>query len=73
MLRGLLELLFGCRHPRETWPQRRSNRTGRPAGVPESGVPYVVCLDCGRERDHTLLDADQRRSAQISVPLKEER
>jgi hypothetical protein len=38
----LLALLFGCSHPRTTFPitpGRRGFRTGT----------YVVCLDCGKE------------------------
>lgn len=34
---ALLELLFGCRHRRKTFPLTKSNDT------------YVVCLDCGKE------------------------
>jgi hypothetical protein len=37
----VLELLFGCRHHRRTWPLSVVAGQRRAA--------YTVCLDCGRE------------------------
>jgi len=46
--RGLLDLLFGCRHrslsfPRSDKALRRRSYASHPTGM------YVVCLDCGKE------------------------
>ena len=37
MLQSIFNALFGCSHPRTTFPLTRASRT------------YVVCLDCGQE------------------------
>jgi len=51
---SLLLSVFGCSHRHETWPMKPQNRVGR---VIRSEPSYRVCLDCGREREYTLLDA----------------
>jgi hypothetical protein len=50
------EFLFGCPHARESWPMRRRDRRGR---FQVHRPSYRVCLDCGHERDYTLLDGPQ--------------
>lgn len=40
----LLDYLFGCSHPKTTFPQ-----TIRAGGTKRT---YIVCLDCGREWDY---------------------
>jgi len=44
----LLDLLFGCRHKRHTFPMsaKPGQRRSEAAAIP--GM-YVVCLDCGKE------------------------
>ena len=43
-MKALLHLLFGCAHPRTTFPQSRGG-----AHFPRC---YVVCLCCGREFEY---------------------
>ena len=58
MMQHIAEFLVSCfvlcGHDHESWPQRRRNLAGRFVGP-----SYRVCLDCGREREYTLLDAPQ--------------
>jgi len=55
-LQSAIDWLFGCPHPRESFPQRRRDRRRR---IQHHRPSYRVCLGCGRERDYTLLDAPQ--------------
>lgn len=50
----LVSWFVPCGHWHESWPQRRRNRAGRFVGP-----SYRVCLECGREREYTLLDPPQ--------------
>lgn len=47
MLTKMMNAVFGCRHPRYSFPitMRANARRGT---VARTGT-YVVCLDCGRE------------------------
>jgi len=47
-LRYILSFLLGCTHRHETRPLRRRMRNGKLNYYKPS---YVVCVDCGRERD----------------------
>ena len=49
MLRAVLNLLFGCVHPRTTFPLTvgRKSSTWNAPTMPEG--TYVVCLECGKE------------------------
>ena len=61
MMRSLLASLFGCAHPRTTFPI-----LPRAHGKRAQGNPYVVCLECGKtfEYDwHTM-----RQGAEIHIP-----
>ena len=40
----LLELLFGCKHERQTFPM-----SAKPSQRRSEAAAYVVCLDCGKE------------------------
>ena len=49
MIAGLIDLLFGCRHSRYSFPV---TIRGKAARRPQAGAltgTYVACLDCGRE------------------------
>ena len=46
MLASLLDSLFGCSHPRITFPLTPSHKM---ASATNRHGTYVVCLDCGRE------------------------
>jgi hypothetical protein len=48
MFGRLMDLLFGCRHSRYSFPLTIRAGTRRSANSTRVGT-YVVCLDCGRE------------------------
>lgn len=45
---AILDLLFGCRHKRHTFPLTIRGKTRR-SGMTSITGTYVVCLDCGKE------------------------
>ena len=47
MIRKLIDLVFGCRHSRYTFPVTIRGRA-RPQAGALTGT-YVACLDCGKE------------------------
>lgn len=49
MIRGMVNLLFGCRHKRVTRPITPVHKVGQSAGS-----TYVACLDCGRQLHYDL-------------------
>lgn len=63
-IRVCCEWLFGCPHRRETRPMRRRNSRGQ---IHRGRPSYVVCIECGRERDYTLLDVPQREPVSVSL------
>jgi hypothetical protein len=48
MVARLIDLLFGCRHSRYSFPVSLRGRARRPQAAALTGT-YVACLDCGRE------------------------
>jgi hypothetical protein len=44
----ILEILFGCKHPRLSFPMSARRGEYHTPAARETGA-YVVCLDCGRE------------------------
>jgi len=48
VLAELIDLLFGCRHSRYSFPVTIRGRARRPQASALTGT-YVACLDCGRE------------------------
>ena len=50
-LHFLLQLVASCGHQRESWPMR----------LPGEVVAHRSCLDCGRRRPYTLLEAGEPR------------
>ena len=50
MFGRLMDLIFGCRHSRYSFPLtiRPGSRRNASASASRMGT-YVVCLDCGRE------------------------
>ena len=48
MIAKLVDLLFGCRHSRYSFPVTIRGKARRPQAAALTGT-YVVCLDCGRE------------------------
>jgi hypothetical protein len=48
MMGKLVDLLFGCRHARYSFPVTIRGRSRRPQAGSLTGT-YVVCLECGKE------------------------
>ena len=48
MMTKLIDVLFGCRHSRYSFPVTLRGSGGRPQAGALTGT-YVACLDCGRE------------------------
>ena len=48
MMTKLIDVLFGCRHSRYSFPVTIRGRGRRPQAGALTGT-YVACLDCGRE------------------------
>jgi hypothetical protein len=49
MFAKLVDVLFGCRHPRYSFPVTiRGAKARRPQAATLTGT-YVACLDCGKE------------------------
>jgi len=48
MVAKLIDLVFGCRHARYSFPVTIRGAAHRPQAAALTGT-YVACLDCGRE------------------------
>jgi len=48
MMAELIDVLFGCRHSRYSFPVTIRGTARRPQAAALTGT-YVACLDCGRE------------------------
>jgi hypothetical protein len=48
MVAKLIDLFFGCRHSRYSFPVTIRGKARRPQAAALTGT-YVACLDCGRE------------------------
>ena len=48
MVAKLIDVLFGCRHSRYSFPVTIRGKGRRPQAAALTGT-YVACLDCGRE------------------------
>jgi hypothetical protein len=48
MMARLIDALFGCRHPRYSFPVTLRGSARRPQAGALTGT-YVACLDCGKE------------------------
>ena len=48
MIGKLVDVLFGCKHARYSFPVTVRRAKRRPQAAALTGT-YVVCLDCGRE------------------------
>jgi len=48
MIGKLVDVLFGCKHDRYSFPVTVRRATRRPQAAALTGT-YVVCLDCGKE------------------------
>jgi hypothetical protein len=48
MMANLIDVFFGCRHPRYSFPVTIRGAKPRPQAGALTGT-YVACLDCGKE------------------------
>jgi hypothetical protein len=48
MIKKLIDFVFGCRHPRFSFPVTIRGSARRPQAGALTGT-YVACLDCGKE------------------------
>jgi hypothetical protein len=48
MIGKLVDVLFGCKHARYSFPVTVRRAKARPQAAALTGT-YVVCLDCGKE------------------------
>ena len=48
MIQKLVDVLFGCKHSRYSFPMNVRRAKRRPQAAALTGT-YVVCLDCGKE------------------------
>jgi hypothetical protein len=48
MVAKLIDLVFGCKHSRYSFPVTIRGAARRPAAAALTGT-YVACLDCGKE------------------------
>lgn len=48
MVAKLIDVFFGCRHPRYSFPVTVRGVARRPQAAALTGM-YVACLDCGKE------------------------
>ena len=50
MLHSMMDALFGCSHPRTTFPITPLRKyAGSPVRPGSGNGTYVACLDCGKE------------------------
>jgi len=71
MLGKVLDVMFGCRHARYSFPITVRAGTRR-ANTPGHTGTYVVCLDCGREfsydwQEMRITEANPKGSARSLV------
>jgi hypothetical protein len=70
MIAGFLDILFGCWHPRYSFPITAKDRRSRAAHT--TGT-YVVCLDCGKEFAYDwsrmkVVDGDEQPAMAEAAP-----
>lgn len=71
----ILDMLFGCRHKRLSFPMTGKRGQWRSAAARPTGT-YVVCLECGREfaydwRQMRIVSSQKKQdSAPVSVEAK---
>ena len=74
MFAKLMDVLFGCRHSRYSFPLTMRAGSRRAQSASRTGT-YVVCLDCGREFNYDWQEMrvapSQPRKAAHSLVTKE--
>jgi len=76
MVAKLIDVLFGCRHPRYSFPVTIRGTARRPQAAALTGT-YVACLDCGKEFPYdwqemkVITSSAERREYVASLATKE--
>jgi hypothetical protein len=76
MVAKLIDVLFGCRHSRYSFPVTIRGATRRPQAGALTGT-YVACLDCGREFPYdwqemkVITSSSEKRAYVASLATKE--
>ena len=76
MVAKLIDVFFGCRHSRYSFPVTIRGAARRPQAASLTGT-YVACLDCGRELPYDWQDmkvitsSSERREYVASVAPKQ--
>ena len=76
MMAKVIDVLFGCRHPRYSFPVTIRGTARRPQAAALTGT-YVACLDCGREFPYdwqemkVITSTAERREYMATVTTKQ--
>lgn len=71
MIVKIIDALFGCRHPRYSFPCTIRGVARRPQAAALTGT-YVACLDCGREfpydwQEMKVITSPERHRARLAA------
>lgn len=74
MIGKLVDVLFGCKHARYSFPVTIRRAKRRPQAAALTGT-YVVCLDCGKEfaydwQQMKVITSYQRHREQVAELVK---
>jgi len=74
MIERLVDVLFGCKHSRYSFPVTIRRAQRRPQAAALTGT-YVVCLDCGKEfaydwQQMKVITSPARRREQVAELAK---
>ena len=74
MIGKLVDVLFGCKHARYSFPVTIRRAKRRPQAAALTGT-YVVCLDCGKEfaydwQQMKVITSPERHREQVSELAK---
>jgi len=74
MIAKLVDVFFGCRHSRLSFPVTVRRAKHRPEAAALTGT-YVVCLDCGKEfaydwQHMKLISSPERHSDRVTELVK---
>jgi hypothetical protein len=76
MVAKLIDVFFGCRHSRYSFPVTIRGAARRPQAASLTGT-YVACLDCGREFPYdwqemkVMTSSSERRDYVASLATKQ--
>ena len=74
MIGKLVDVLFGCKHARYSFPVTVRRAKRRPQAAALTGT-YVVCLDCGKEfaydwQQMKVITSPERHREQVTELIK---